>query len=433
MRPFLAVAGLSLREAWRSGTPWLVAGAAVLVIVGLWRLDAVDAASRTRLAVTLITGAAGMVALVMAGVLPALWLRRDLEQKQFLMLFSKPLGRLTYLAGRWSGVLAAAGLAAAVVALVGAAALAALGVGAPTMRSAVAADGWTRLSGMGEVRNIRPDASAVTLSDPAAGDGVRWTFRGLPAGGAEILLRGEIRSQRWEFNQSTATVQVAAFPNADLKAVPRLLELAAGSPYGRGSDEHPAPAGGVVLRSRDERRSGLDSDYARLVLPAACIAPDGSATVQLIRMDGEVNLTLQRAASCLVAVPAGPLWIHLLQAVWIGLAPAAVLAAVALLVAVRAALPTALLAALTIGIAGHAVWTLRETMEYTDSALAVRRLLELGIAVLPDFSPAALSAHVAAGRAIDLAQWTAAWVPLGLWALAPLAIAWAALRRMELR
>ncbi|GDY11633.1 hypothetical protein LBMAG53_05110 [Planctomycetota bacterium] len=433
IRPLLAMIAVTVRESWRGGLPWLVLGSAVAVVVAMASLDAVDGPSRSRLAVSLVGGSAAFLTWLLAAVLPATQLRRDLDQRQSLLLFSKPLGKSTYLLGRWLGTLTVLAAAALAVAVAGAVALGALGLGSPGMRRAVAPDAWQRVTGLGEVREIASTQRTCSLDDPAAGDGLRWTFRGLPTGSdLDLLIKVAVRHQRWELTTGECAAQVSAFPAADLRAVPRVLELDPASPYGRGVEERPAPPGAIVLRNRDDKRTALDVDFARLHLPASCLSSDGRAVVQLARLDPQAVVTVERSAGALVATPAGPLTPHLLGGVLVALAPAAVLAAVSLLTATLSGLPTALLAGLTTLIAGNAAWTLRETLSGGDNSAPIRRLLELGLALTPDFSPASVSAGLAAGRALEFDQVWAAWGPLGAWALIALAFAWLALVKKEL-
>jgi hypothetical protein len=193
-----------------------------------------------------------------------------------------------------------------------------------------------------------------------------------------------------------------------------------------------AVEGQVVLRHRDDQRDDLSQDYLRLRLPAACIAPDGSATIQLVRLESRAALTVQRRNSVLLAVPGGSFAANLLRAGLVLLAAAGTLAAWTLLCACVANLAVAVLGGLTLFIAGSALPVMREVAGSDETGQVMRRMLDLAGAVLPDLDRHAVAARLAASEAVDWAQVGAAWGYYGAYSAGFLALAWFALRRREL-
>src|ERR1043165_6010560 len=187
------LAGLTLVDASRQRL-WLLFLLAMAVLVALAPgLSAVDEAARLKLAVVAITGAIGFVVVLLAILVAAMALRRDLDARIGYLLFAKPLRPSAYLAGRWLGV--QAGLLAGIVAL----SLVATGTIAwqfgapPAMRALSHPVAWEHVGAFGQRTAIEERRTRVTLSG-VAGNGVRWRFAGVPvadvgADGMEVLLK----------------------------------------------------------------------------------------------------------------------------------------------------------------------------------------------------------------------------------------------------
>ncbi|HAT12107.1 MAG TPA: hypothetical protein DCS97_16345, partial [Planctomycetes bacterium] len=172
--------------------------------------------------------AAGFCGILLAALVPAAQLTRDLESRVALTVLPKPLPRVGWLLGRWAGAVAMAGAAALVVALVGSLAVTWRSGGMPEMRQAVMPGDFRRLTGLGEA--VAVPQGVVRLAGPA-GDGGVWTFSGLGASphGLEVLVRARTGASGGGIVES-APVRVA-YRSANGAAVP--LELDPASPYGR--------------------------------------------------------------------------------------------------------------------------------------------------------------------------------------------------------
>lgn len=432
-----AVARLAFTEALRQRL-WLlfVAGAAGLV-AATPGLAAVDEGDRLKLAVVAATGVIGFLAILLAILVAPAALRRDLDARTGFVLFAKPLRRSAYLVGRWAGVVAGLALGIAGLALLAVGAIAWQVHTPPTMRAVRAPASWQQLGALGQLQPIDENRSRIQLTG-APGNGVRWTFTALPGGaggdGLELLLRVGLRGLDPFTPVSEILGQVSALrpPAADGSAQPpRVLEVAPGSPYGRVRADQTAVTGQVVLRHRDDQRDDLDQDYLRLHLPADCIAPDGSATVQLVRLEARAALSVRRDAA-LLAVPGGGFTANLLRAGLVLLAAAGTLAAWTLLCACVANLAVAVLGGMTLFIAGSALPVMREVAGSDETGLALRRLLDLAGTVLPDLDRYAVASRLAASEAVGWGQVAGAWGYYGGYTAAFLALAWFALRRREL-
>lgn len=431
-----AVAGVTVREAFRQRL-WLLfaAVAAVLMVFGS-RLGAVDPAARLKLAVVAITGAIGFITILLAILVGSGQLRRDLDGRHSFLLFAKPLSPLAYLLGRWGGVQA--------VLLGGIIALSALGTALvwwrfdrlPAMLDVAAPVAWQEVSALGEAVPVGEGRSRLTLAG-APGNGVRWELAGLPADvpaeGLEVLLQVQVRGADAGINQEECAATVSAAPGIGARVgEKRLLRLDPASPYGRGTGEQPVGEGQVVLRHKDPGRGDYAQDWMRLRLAADRIAPDGTCTIELVRLDPRAAVVATRDRSLRVAQDGGGLFLNLVRGGCVLLAIAAMLTAATLLLATGAKLGVVLLGGLTLFFAGSAVWTVRDTLQYEKVSLPVRRLLELAQVALPDFDRHAVAATLASSQAVPWSTVGAAWAYYGLYTMIFLAAAWWALRRKEL-
>ena len=141
---------------------------------------------------------------------------------------------------------------------------------------------------------------------------------------------------------------------------------------------------------------------------------------------------VEQEAGLLVALPAGGLLGNVLRGCLVLLASCGLLAAVALSAATVSNLGVALLAALTLYFAGSAQDIMRDTLEWEQPGLILRRLLELMLQILPDFNRHGIATELAAGRAIPWSTVAASWSSLGIFILIAFSLAWAGLRRREL-
>lgn len=432
LRPVLAVALVTAREAVRSRL-WLVfAAAAALVLLAALHLDAVDQAARLKLAVAVATAALGGTMALLSILVGAQQVRRDLDGRHTLMLFAKPVGRMQYLLGRWLGVQSFLLAGATLLALAGTGAVA-VAFGPPPRPAAVAGPSdWRQLTALGEELRIAEDRSRVTLSG-LPGDAVRFSLAGLGDPGPEgvaLLLRAQVRG---DLGVESCRAEVAAAPGAGSgQGRLRLLALDPASPYGRSQDGSPVPEGQVVLRNREAQRDDYTQDWLRLRLERGDVAADGTCTVQVTRRESGVSLILSRQGSCAVARDGGSFLANLWRAGLVVLAVAGMLSAATLLTATLAGLPVALLAGLSLILAGAAVWTVQDTLTYEKLSLPVQRLLQGAQLILPDFTRQEVASRLAAGRALGWDAVGAAWGYFGAYAAGFLALAWWSLRRKEL-
>ncbi len=425
------IAGLGLREAQRQRLWLLFAAAAVAVMVVGLRLGAVDDANKLKLAVVGITAAIGFVVILLAVLLGAAQVRRDLDARVAFLLFAKPLPRLSYLLGRWLGVLTVLLTGIIGLSLFGTAMVWVTFQRVPAMLAVNLPTEWSEITPLGESSPIADGAGRRTLAGQPGG-GVRWTLRGLPAeippDGLDLFLRCQVRSTDYGLNiEECLTTVSAGAPGAP----PRLLALRRDSPYGLGTDGATA-AGQVVLRHRDLQRSDYSVDFARLALPRECIGADGTTVVQLTRLDSRAQLIITRQNTLMVARDGGSLAANLIRGGLILLASAGMLAAFTLLVGVLSNLGVTLLGGLTLFFAGSALWTIQDTLTYERLSLPAQRVLHLTQLLVPDFERFQVAATLAAGQSVAWSVVGSAWLYFGAYAAIFLALAWLALRRKEL-
>ncbi len=435
LRGASALAWLTVVEAMRQRL-WLLFVAAVAgLVLQAPSLQAVDQAARLKLAVVTITGAISFVITLLAILVAATALRRDLDARTGFLLFSKPLARSAYLCGRWAGVLG--GLLVGVLGLCVVGALTILWQfrDMPEMRRVIAPASWEQVSAFGQATPIDEAREKVQLSG-APGNGVRFRFSGLPAAGPaglEVLVHLGVRGFDPEISIEEALIQVTALASGSPPgASPQLLAVDPASPYGRTRGDQPVAPGHAVVRDRDQSRSDLASDYLRLRLPGDCIGADGGAIIQLVRLESRAALLVQRGSSVKVAVPGGSFFANLVRAGLVMLAGASLLASWTLVCAVIANIGVTTLGGLTLFFAGSAMPAMREVVSYNDSSLAGRRLLEMSLQVLPDFERFGVAARLAASEAVDWQTVAAAWSYYGLYAAGFLLLTWLLFARREL-
>lgn len=424
-----ALVGLTVREALRQRL-WalFVAGMAALVIMSP-SLKAAAAADRLKLSVVAQSSVVGFVMVLLAILIPAAALRRDLETRTAFMLFSKPLSRSAYLFGRWSGV--------QIVLLVGSILLCVIGTmtvawqfgDIPSVRRVVSAHNWEQISAIGQVQPIADNRTRIQL-DGAPGNGVRWHVVGLPESDREleVLIKVRLRGYDADDEVSDLLVQVTAAPPGDAS---RVLVVDDASPYGHQRGNAVVPQGQAVVRDRDAGRVDLAADYLRLRLPASCIR-DGSTDIVMTRLESRAMIIADRRESCLIAVAGHSFFINMVYGSFMQLAGAGLLAACALCVASVASMGVALLGGLTLFIGGAALPGIRETLEWGDTSAPMRRLLELFVAIFPDFSRFGAAPQLASGENISLSLVINTWLYASLYILPFLALSWCAVRRKEL-
>jgi len=447
MIPFsswLAIVLLSIREAVRQRLWVLFAvAAAAVMIVGL-SLGAVDGANKLKLAVVAITAAISFVVVLLAVLVGSGQVRRDLDARVAFLLFAKPMPRLSYLLGRWSGV--------QVILLAGIISLSLVGTGmiwatfkqVPQIYAVTVPSEWVELSALGETVPIADGTNRKTLSGQP-GNGVRWTLHGLPTeaeayagGGIDLLLRCQVRSVDYGLNIEECLVQLSATPSvvsgapSSVTASPRLLLLATDTPYGQGTDGALAGEGQVVLRHRDQLRNDYTVDYARLKLTRDSVSADGSSVVQVTRLDSRAQLIVTRTNSLKVSRPGGSLAANLMRGGLVLLASAAMLTAWTLFIGTLSNLGVTLLAGLTMFFAGSALWTIQDTLTYEKLTVPAQRTLQLAQFLLPDFERFQVAANLAAGQSIGWGTVLSAWLYFGAYTSVFLGMAWVALVRKEL-
>ncbi len=428
VRGALAVAGLTARELTRQRL-WLV-----FVVLGvgflltLPTLQAVDDSARLKLAVLAITSTLGFVGILLSILISAQVLRRDLEARTGYVLFSKPLRPITYLCGRWLGCLAWLLVGLSALAVAGTLAVSWRFERSPVMRATQAPVAWEQVSAIGETTAIATTRDRVGLSGQP-GNSLRWRFANLATPGpegAELLLRARVTGATPDQPFGESLVEVRAQVGDRWVALP----LDPASPYG--FDRLAQESGRLVLKSRDNASRDLGQDYLRLRLLPEHIKADGSAVIQLTRLESRIVIVAEKDASVLVAVPAGGLLSNMLRGVLVLLAACGLLAAVALFGATISNLGVALLAGLTVCFAGSAQSVIRDTLEWESPSLIVRRLLELMLTALPDFNRIPVATELAAGRAIPWAVVGHAWLYFSVFTVIAMGCAWVALRRREL-
>jgi hypothetical protein len=428
-RAAAALAALTVREAARQRLWVAFVAVGIVLAVACARLDAVDASARLKLGVVVVTTGLGFLATLLAMLVGASQLRRDLDARLSVMLFAKPVPRAAYLAGRWLGVLTWLAMGLAALAVLAAVVISVSFGGSPEMRRLAVPDGWREVTALSETVPVKETRMRLMLGG-VPGNGVRWHLAGLhaPAGdGLELLLRVDARPVDREEGLDHVAVQVQAWAP---ERAPQLVKVDPLSPYGRGEDD----AGRVLMRARDASHHDLSQDYCRLRLPASCISPSGESWVQVVRLDATAALSVDRDGSLYAAVPGGSFLLNLLRASAVMLAQAALLCGVTLLIACVSNLAVSLLGGLTLYFAGNALWALRETLEFGDPGQTAQRLLHLALAITPDFGAErfGVAAQLAAGQAVGWDVVGGAWLYYGAFTAVALIAAWIALLRREL-
>ncbi|MEK7415860.1 MAG: hypothetical protein AAB263_21345 [Planctomycetota bacterium] len=426
IRGVLAVAGLTWREGWR-GRLWLVPLAAIaLLIIIAPSVDAAEPGGAMRLIIAASSIAAGFCAVLLAALVPAAQMTRDIEGRIALTVLPKPLPRIGWLLGRWLGTMAICAAVALLISTAGSAIVTWRTGQVQTSRAVQRADSFMRLSGLGE--SVQVAGGFVRLAGPA-GDGVRWTFHGLqPSSTAyEVLLRAQIH-QRDSGNTMPVPIRAAAI-GMDGSVLPLLLDPA--SPYGRTPMDASMNGANCWLADRSPERNSLGSDWARLRIPAGAISDAGQLVIRMTRLDPLSTIAVTEAG-CAVAVPAGAQPLHAALATLAELAAPAVIAAAALAVATIGSLPIALLAALTLAFAGNVLWAVREVLSWGELSRPVARMLELCMTCVPDFHATGQGVLLAAGEAVTMQHIAAAWSGILPHLLVLLALGWWALARRQL-
>lgn len=438
-----ALARLTLIDATRQRL-WLLFLVAVAALVAVTPgLSAVDETARLKLAVVAITGAIGFVVVLLAILVGAMALRRDLDAKIGYLLFAKPLRMSAYLTGRWLGV--QLGLLAGIVALslVGAGTIAWQFGATPGMRALSHPLAWEQVGTFGQSTAIEERRTRTTLSG-GPGNGVRWRFSGVPMSaigpdGMELLLKVGIRSYDPDNPFFDCLGQVTAWPagsgttaSAGAEIAPRILRIDPDSPYGHTRDGMPVGEGQVVLRDRDDTRNDLAQDYLRLRVPREAISADGGVMIQLTRLEARVALVAHRDTGALLAIPGGSFLTNLVRGGLVLLAIAALLTAFTLVIAAITNLGVAALGGLTLYFAGSATAAMREVAASSDTSTPLRRVVSLALDVLPDFDRFTIAARLAASESVGWLMVAQAWSYYGIYTLIFLTIAWVAMRRREL-
>jgi hypothetical protein len=412
---------------------WLLFVAAAAIVVGfLPGLSAVDDTSRFKLAVVAVTGTLGFVLVLLAILVAAASVRRDVDTRVSFLLFSKPLSPSAYLVGRFMGV--QIGLSAGLILLGGISTLVLAWSfsGLPTMRGVNRAVSWEQLGSFGQTLAVDERRTRVQLTG-APGNGMRWHFNNLPRDAGdhvEVLMRVGVRGFSFDDPALDALAQVTAFSSA--QTTPRILSLDQQSPYGHARQGGPVPVGQIVVRDRDETRDDLAQDYLRLRLPTDVIAPDGSATIQLTRLEARSAITVTQDSSVLITVSDGHFAVNMLRALAVYLASASLLTAFSLMIAAVTNLGVTFLGGLTLYFAGLALSSMREVADSERTAHAIRRLMQIALEIIPDFDRFTIAARLAAHESIPWNVVLSAWNYYGLYSVIFLVFAWIALRRREL-
>jgi hypothetical protein len=369
----------------------------------------------------------GFMTTLLAILVAAGFQRRDREQQIWLMLFSKPLGYGSYLIGRWAGLVI--GLLAGLLLMAAGGTLGlVIGLGRmPAVRAVDQPQAWSHLDVFASEQALH--GSRVKLSGPA-GDGVRFRFVGLDpaAGDAELLLRAEVRHSQpgWPLRRARVTVMV--YPEGGDPSQATRLQVSPDSPYGQSFDDgRPVALGEALLTDRASTRDDLEEDYLRLQLPAALMAP--SLVVQVLRLEEQATVSLDRAGSALISRPAGGFLLNVFNATLVITAQAGMLAAVAALVACVSNLGVTLLAGLTVFFAGHSHDLIDQVLRRGEYHRVVGRLFELIQLLIPDLQYAQLPVHLAGGHAVGWSVVLEAWGYYGIYTAMALFLAWLIMRR----
>ncbi|MBA3710345.1 MAG: ABC transporter permease [Planctomycetes bacterium] len=423
-----------MREALRQRLWLMLAGLAIALVVALATMSAVDQSARLKLSIVIVTSVLGFAATLLAILVGASQLRRDLDMRIAIMLFSKPLPRIAYVLGRWLGVQLVVAAALAILCVVGSAIVGARFGGFPDMRRVVAPSGWQLVSATGELLPMAEDRTYVQLTGPP-GNAARFSFSGLPAPGphgAEVLLRMDVRALDGGDELQRTAVEVLAAPAGEPPW--QVLALDAHSPYGAGEGSgdgvEPTATRQVLIRGRNQSHQDLSQDYCRLILPASCVR-DGRSVVQVVRLDPRAGLLIDRVGGAYVAVPGGGFVLNLARAALVVLACSSVLTAATLAIASLSSLPVALLGGLTLFFCGSALHAVRESLRFDELSLPARRLLAIADGVFPDFDRYPIAAKLAAAEAVDWTTVASAWGYYGVFTVVLMTLAWIALARRE--
>jgi hypothetical protein len=187
-----------------------------------------------------------------------------------------------------------------------------------------------------------------------------------------------------------------------------------------------------VLRDRDDTRDDLAQDYLRLRLPRDVIAADGSVVIQLTRLEASSALVVSRDSSALLAVPGGGFMLNLIRGGLVLLASAGLLTAFTLAIAAVTNLGVATLGGLTLFFAGSALGAMREVVSSEDTSLVLRRVIGLGLEILPDFDRFTVAARLAASESVGWTMVAQSWAYFGVYSIIFLGLAWVAMRRSEM-
>ncbi|MFW5845305.1 MAG: hypothetical protein ACOCXJ_03670 [Planctomycetota bacterium] len=431
LRGTWAMIWVSLLELRRQQLWLLAAVPAILLAVLVPQMRAVDAADQVKLGTTAILASMGFLATLLAILLGAGLLRRDREQQVELMLFAKPLGRGSYLAGRWLGILTGLLLGLVLIAAAGALGLA-IGLGrVPDVRALTEpAAQWTTVDHVGQEHALH--GSRVVLSG-APGDAVRFVFNDLDTSrAARLLLRAQVRHHEPGWPLRRARVAVGLYPLGGDPADMRYPAISPDSPYGTaGAADDALAAGEALLTDRGRSRDDLEMDYLSLDLPPDLLAED--LVVQVTRIEDQATITFHhdpdRGSSAYISRPAGGFLTNLLRATLVLLAQAGILVALAALVACISNLGVCLLAGLTLYFAGHSLDIIDQVLRRGEYGTVFGRLLELLRLLVPDLTAYGLPARLAGGRAVDWALVLDAWIYYGMYSLILLSIAWWTLQR----
>lgn len=431
LRGMLAVATLTVREAMRQRL-WLVlvvAVAAVLLAVPL--LQAAEESDRLRLSVAVISGTIAFVTSLLAIFMVCVAVRRDLETRCSFMLFSKPLPRLAYCLGRWLGATLSIIVVVSVLTLAGTLAVMLQLGGAPASFAVQGPDQWQRIDRFGALSLVRDDEQRINMPQrTGAGMQVRFTGAQLETD-AVLLVKASVRGSMT--GAVSVPMQVAVLrEDADGRLLPTTLQPSGEGAGLRDRAGRQVESGQVLLRHRDEHRNDLERDYLAFPLQADWLDDDGTLTIRIVRTDDEGAVSWYRDNSLLIRQQGQPFMINLWKASLVAAAQASMLAAIALMCVIFTGVGTTLLASLTVLGAGSTVGVVREVAQSSQTGIMARRLIDLVLPVVPDFSRFPVATLLAQGQTIPFATVLAAWWYFAMWMVVALALAWWILRRREL-
>jgi hypothetical protein len=428
-----AMAGLTLIEALRQRLWMLFVLAMMLILIQAPSLQAVSQSGRLKLAVVAMTGSINFVITLLAILVAATALRRDLDTRTGFLLFSKPLARSAYLLGRWCGVQLGLLLGIGLLCVVGTATIFWQFRVLPGMRQVIAPVSSYQVSAFAETIPIDESRAHIILNGGSVGDGVVWHFAGLPRDRndlqvlAHVGVRGADQSQ--PVNEALVQIQVLS----DNPSIPaRVLDVSAHSPYGRSTADRHITPGTALVRDRDETRVDLDQDYLRLDLPASYVDAQGGLTVQLTRLESRAILIVSPQTSMRLGCSGGGIFLNLIRGGLVMLAGAGLLAAWTLVCATLANLGVTTLGGLTLYLAGCALPAMREVVHYDDVSLPAKRVMGLAMQIVPDFDRYAVAARLASSEAIGWSVVGSAWMYYGAYSALFLIIAWIMFAKREL-